>query len=73
MTEAICIGIDWGTSNLRAALLGLKGEVLDTRSLSRGILAIDKSAFAVELDAVCQDWRKARQSIPVFMIGMITT
>ena len=71
MTESICIGIDWGISNLRAALIGLKGEVLDTRSFARGILTIEKGAFAFELDAVCQDWREAKQDIQVLMIGMI--
>ena len=71
MADAICVAVDWGTSNLRAALLGAHGEVLETCSRARGILAVEDGAFSAELDAVCRDWRKAKQNIPVLMSGMI--
>ena len=71
MTEAICVAVDWGISNLRAAALDAHGKVLDTCSRPKGILAVEGGAFAAELDAVCCDWLKVKQNIPVLMSGMI--
>lgn len=71
MTVARCIAIDWGTSSLRAMLLGPDGAVLDRTAGPRGILAVPEGGFAAELEAACGAWRAAHPDIPVLMSGMI--
>ncbi len=63
------IGIDWGTSSLRAYLLGDAGEVIDRRTSSQGIMAIENGAFAEALDEAIAPWRD--RQLPVLLSGMI--
>jgi 2-dehydro-3-deoxygalactonokinase len=53
------IGVDWGTSSFRAALLGPDGEILDELSEPRGILSFKKGEFASYLIAICARFTKA--------------
>jgi 2-dehydro-3-deoxygalactonokinase len=53
------VAVDWGTSTLRAALLDEHGQVLQERSLARGILSVEPSGFAAVFDAACGDWMNA--------------
>ena len=39
------IGIDWGTSSLRAARIDAQGQVIEERSLPRGILTVAPGEF----------------------------
>jgi len=71
MAEACCIAVDWGTSSLRAMLLGARGEVLARTTRPMGILAVPAGEFAKELDAACGAWQAADPGIPVLMSGMI--
>ncbi len=64
------IAVDWGTSSLRAALLGAGGEVLDERASPQGILAVEGGAFAPVLIALCSDWVRAGARFGL-MSGMI--
>lgn len=50
------IALDWGTSNLRANLLGPGGQSLEQRSAPGGIMAVQDSQFAGALEALCGDW-----------------
>jgi 2-dehydro-3-deoxygalactonokinase len=50
------VALDWGTSSLRAAMLDGQGEVLEERSLPRGILTVAAGEFPAVLDAACGDW-----------------
>jgi 2-dehydro-3-deoxygalactonokinase len=50
------IALDWGTSNLRASLLGDGGRVLDTRSAPGGVMAVPERRFEAALMAVAGDW-----------------
>jgi 2-dehydro-3-deoxygalactonokinase len=71
MTVARCIVVDWGTSSLRAMLLGDGGEVLERIARPKGILAVPSGGFAAEFDAVCGAWLAAHPDLPVLMSGMI--
>jgi 2-dehydro-3-deoxygalactonokinase len=53
------IALDWGTSNLRASLLGAGGAVLDTRSAAAGVMSVPERRFAAALQALCGDWLAA--------------
>jgi 2-dehydro-3-deoxygalactonokinase len=50
------VAIDWGTSALRAALLGEDGRVIEERQSQRGILNVPGGAFAEVLQITCNDW-----------------
>jgi 2-dehydro-3-deoxygalactonokinase len=67
------IAIDWGTSALRAYLVGDGGRVLDRRSSSEGVLAVPRDEFEIVLARLIQDWRvdEADAAIPITMSGMI--
>jgi 2-dehydro-3-deoxygalactonokinase len=53
------IGIDWGTSSLRAARFGSDGRVAEERALPRGILTVQAGAFAQVFEEICGDWMRA--------------
>ncbi len=63
------IGVDWGTSSLRAYLLGDGGTVLDRRSAPRGIMAVENDEFAGHLEDVVSPWRE--HDLPILLSGMI--
>jgi 2-dehydro-3-deoxygalactonokinase len=50
------VGVDWGTSSLRAARIDAAGRVLEERSAPRGILHVAPGTFAQELRDLCGDW-----------------
>ena len=68
MTEPKLIGVDWGTSSLRAYLLGAGGVVLDRTSAPRGIMAVEDGRFGDALDAAIAPWRG---QAPILLAGMI--
>ncbi len=53
------IGVDWGTSSLRAARLDAAGQVLEERTLPRGILSVPAGGFPAVFDQACGDWMRA--------------
>jgi 2-dehydro-3-deoxygalactonokinase len=64
------LALDWGTSNLRASLLGDQGQVLATRSAASGVMAVQGGQFERALQTLCGDWL-AQQPLPVIASGMI--
>jgi 2-dehydro-3-deoxygalactonokinase len=68
--RAHLIAIDWGTSNLRASLLGGAGKVLETRAAAGGVMAVQDRRFEEALQSLCGDWIAA-QRCPVVVSGMI--
>lgn len=64
------IGVDWGTSSLRAYRLDPAGGVLDRIEAPRGILAIAPGGFADELRAQIGGWLAAGER-EVLLCGMI--
>lgn len=64
------IGIDWGTSSFRAFRLDSEGRVQESRTASRGILAVEGGRFEGELLRQIGDWIAAGER-RVLMSGMI--
>jgi 2-dehydro-3-deoxygalactonokinase len=50
------VGVDWGTTSLRVARLGGRGEALEERALPRGILTVPAGEFPSVLQSACGDW-----------------
>lgn len=70
MSRATLIGIDWGTSNLRASLIDASGHAIETRNAAGGIMAVNERQFARELLGLCGDWIDGL-SVPLVASGMI--
>lgn len=64
------LALDWGTSNLRASLLGAGGRLLERRAAPGGIMAVPERRFEAALRALCGDWLDAHRC-PVIASGMI--
>lgn len=63
------IGVDWGSSNLRAYLFGPGGRVLEARNSEAGAAALAPEAFEPVLAALLESWTQARE--PVVLAGMV--
>ena len=70
MSAARLIALDWGTSNLRASLLGDGGAVLETRSAPGGVMAVPERRFEAALMALAGDWIRDHRC-PLIGSGMI--
>jgi 2-dehydro-3-deoxygalactonokinase len=70
MSEARLIAIDWGTSNLRASLLGEGGMVIQTRAAPGGVMAVPERRFEAALRALVGDWIDGLR-LPLVASGMI--
>jgi 2-dehydro-3-deoxygalactonokinase len=64
------IGIDWGTTHRRAALVSVEGHLIAERSDSEGALAC-AGRFRASLEALISGWPEAQGSLPVVMAGMV--
>lgn len=62
------VGVDWGTTNLRAFRLGQEGDVLETRSDPRGAGGLTPDQFPQVLKDVAGDW--LAEAHPVMICGM---
>jgi 2-dehydro-3-deoxygalactonokinase len=80
--QAQLIALDWGTTSLRAYRLGEHGRVLETRSLSAGIMQLPTTpqtiagqtcsdGFELAFDQACGDWLDAQPDLPVIACGMV--
>ncbi|MFC9790612.1 2-dehydro-3-deoxygalactonokinase [Rhodococcus sp. NPDC127528] len=72
------VALDWGTTSLRAWLLGDDGRILDSRRHDDGLLsttARDEASrtahFAATFDRVCGDWLRAHPGLPAIACGMV--
>ncbi|MBR8059843.1 2-dehydro-3-deoxygalactonokinase [Burkholderia dolosa] len=77
-THADCpvlIGLDWGTTSLRAYLFDAAGRVVAQRSSAAGIMNLpcpaDEGGFDTAFDAVCGEWLAQRADLPVVASGMV--
>ena len=68
MTPAF-IGIDWGTTNLRAWALDAAGDILAEAESAQGIGALSGDGFADVLRSLIGDWTDGR--LPIVLGGMI--
>ena len=62
------VGVDWGTTNLRAFALDGEGAVLDRRADDRGAAGLSPDRFAAVLEELAGDWRA--DGAPVLVCGM---
>ncbi|MEC9433785.1 MAG: 2-dehydro-3-deoxygalactonokinase [Pseudomonadota bacterium] len=67
MTDTPVIGLDWGTSSLRAYLLGPDG-VRDRRESAQGLRALPAGGFAAAFAEAVAGWPT---DAPVLMAGMV--
>src|SRR4051812_21766081 len=72
------IGLDWGTTSLRAYRFDGSGQVVEARHRPSGILQIAAAGapgasdgFAHALDQACGDWISADPACPLLACGMI--
>lgn len=66
------IGIDWGTSSLRAFQIGMDGDVLDSVSTPQGISYVKDRDFDAAFHELVGPWL-AQMDLPVVASGMITS
>ncbi|MFL5617049.1 MAG: 2-dehydro-3-deoxygalactonokinase [Gemmatimonadaceae bacterium] len=65
------IALDWGTTSLRAYLLGDRGAVLDRRAEPLGILRVPERDFGAVFGMITSAWRARYPSLPAIASGMI--
>jgi len=70
MSDARLIALDWGTSNLRASLLGAAGRMIERRNAAVGVMAVPERRFEAALRALCGDWIDTHR-VPLVASGMI--
>jgi 2-dehydro-3-deoxygalactonokinase len=63
------VALDWGTSSLRAWLLGDGGAMLAEKSAPLGILKVPNGDFAAAFRATCGEW--PTHALPAIASGMI--
>ena len=73
MSEATLIGLDWGTTSFRAALMDRTGRVVDRRAAPCGILSVAERRFDAVLDAEIAAWERAHADVPILASGMISS
>jgi 2-dehydro-3-deoxygalactonokinase len=71
-SEPALIGIDWGTSSLRAFLIGAGGEVLEHVSKPLGIMHVKDGDFEGSFKDLIGPWQQA-PGLPIIASGMITS
>ena len=71
MTLPTFIAVDWGTTRLRASLVGADGAVAATTQADAGVQSISAGGFPAALDAACRPWFDAHPDVPVLMAGMV--
>ena len=69
--SAVLIGVDWGTTHLRACLLGADGAIVEPRRTPDGLLAVEDRAFERILSALVADWRALHGPLPILCSGMV--
>ncbi len=65
------IGLDWGTTSLRAYLIADGGTVVECSSRPWGIQNVPDGNFAKALSDTIGDWRIRHASLPIIASGMI--
>src|SRR5215469_4506091 len=79
--SARLIALDWGTTSLRAYLLGEQGLTLQVRTSPHGIMRLPElqetsadnrqKRFEAAFESICGDWLLQFLSLPVIAAGMV--
>ena len=65
------IAVDWGTTRLRAFLIGADGKVLASQTRDSGVQSVLAGQFPDALRACCAEWLAQYPAIPLVMAGMV--
>jgi 2-dehydro-3-deoxygalactonokinase len=65
------IGLDWGTSSLRAMLIDDAGGVIEEEARPWGITHLPPGGFRAAYDALTATWRSAWPDLPCLAAGMV--
>lgn len=57
------VALDWGTSSLRGARLSPRGDVLEERSLARGVLSVPAGQFPQVMQECFGDWARGPSTL----------
>ena len=68
---AALIGLDWGTSSLRAALIAADGTILDRRHSPHGITRLPEGGFEAAFVQAIGPWHRTQPDLPVVASGMV--
>ncbi|WP_424934420.1 2-dehydro-3-deoxygalactonokinase [Amaricoccus macauensis] len=71
-SDPALIGLDWGTTSFRAALIGADGSVLETLHAPEGIMHVEGGCFEAAFERLLSPWA-CHRSLPVLASGMITS
>ena len=71
MTRPCLIGLDWGTSSLRAMLIDAAGGVVEEDARPWGITRLPQGGFRAAHDAMTAAWRAAWPGLPCLAAGMV--
>ena len=73
MAQARLLAVDWGSTRLRAYLMGAGGEVLQARASDAGASTVGAGAsgFEAALQSVTADWLHAHPGLPSVACGMV--
>ncbi|MFP3565747.1 2-dehydro-3-deoxygalactonokinase [Paraburkholderia sp. SIMBA_030] len=75
LERAVLIGLDWGTTSLRAYLFDAAGKLLASRASTAGIMNLPRSAeqggFDAAFDEACRSWLEHAPGLPVIAAGMV--
>lgn len=66
----VLIGVDWGSSNLRAFRFNPQGEVLETRHAAHGVTRFPAGEATAAMLAGLRDWLDACPGVPMLLCGM---
>lgn len=66
--NGILIGVNWGSTNFRAYLIGEHGAALDEISTAAGVVGLDGPGMANQMAEVAERWSG---QLPVYASGMI--
>ena len=65
------IALDWGTSRLRACLIGTAGEIVERRAFDDGIASIPAGGFPEVFSRAAGDWLAAYPQARIVLAGMV--
>jgi 2-dehydro-3-deoxygalactonokinase len=65
------IALDWGTTALRAFLMGDGGAVLEQRAAPKGIMHVLEGGFPAVFAEITAPWREATPDLPALASGMV--
>jgi 2-dehydro-3-deoxygalactonokinase len=65
------IALDWGTSRLRAFLIGSSGEIIERRAFDDGIASVPAGGFPEAFVRAAGDWLTAHTEARIVLAGMV--